>query len=356
MSIVERLLNSGLYKHIANQRISKRNIKFVRSNTKTKITEEQKKQVLEYYKPYAKVNTAFHDYYAEKTGTFDVRYIPDDLYFCQIDKFYNNWHDAKVVENKCYYKQMFPNARQPETFCYRINGFWYTGEMERVSYEELLERVASLDEVVIKKATATSGGRGVSFANRMSEGGIVKAFDEAVFPIQGDIVVQMPIKQHAVLNSICSSSVNSIRMLSLLRQEGVKICSISLRMGIGNSRVDNVSSGGFSCGMDMEGRLKAVGHTKKGESLWKHPTSGVEFSTITIPGIDKAIDMVKEMHPRIPHFRLVSWDLSIGEDGEPILIEANLSYGGIQVHQLNNGPVFGDDTEQVLQEVFGKKA
>lgn len=64
--------------------------------------------------------------------------------------------------------------------------------------------------------------------------------------------------------------------------------------------------------------------------------------------------MIKSIHPLIPHFRLVSWDVAICEDGEPMLIEANMRKGGINLNQFNNGPLFGDLTERVLDEVFRK--
>ena len=50
----------------------------------------------------------------------------------------------------------------------------------------------------------------------------------------------------------------------------------------------------------------------------------------------------------------MSWDLVNGSDGDPILIEANMRKGGLEVNQFNNGPLFGDMTERVLNEVFNK--
>ena len=32
--------------------------------------------------------------------------------------------------------------------------------------------------------------------------------------------------------------------------------------------------------------------------------------------------------------------------------DANLHFGEIDFHQLNNGPLFGDDTKEILKEVF----
>ena len=31
-----------------------------------------------------------------------------------------------------------------------------------------------------------------------------------------------------------------------------------------------------------------------------------------------------------------------------------MRYGGIDLHQLDNGPIFGDDTKMILDEVFGR--
>lgn len=79
------------------------------------------------------------------------------------------------------------------------------------------------------------------------------------------------------------------------------------------------------------------------------------FDGYTIPGIHEVWDLVQVAHPMVPHFRLVSWDFAINEEGHPVMIEANLNLGELDFHQLNNGPVFGEDIKKILDEVFGKK-
>ena len=69
----------------------------------------------------------------------------------------------------------------------------------------------------------------------------------------------------------------------------------------------------------------------------------------------QAKELVKKAHPMVPHFRLVSFDIAINEEGEPIFIEANLCKGSIEIHDFNNGPVFGEDTKKILDEVYGVK-
>ena len=48
----------------------------------------------------------------------------------------------------------------------------------------------------------------------------------------------------------------------------------------------------------------------------------------------------------------MSWDIAIDEDGNPVLIEANMRKGSVNFHQFNNGPLFGELTERVLNEIF----
>ena len=41
-------------------------------------------------------------------------------------------------------------------------------------------------------------------------------------------------------------------------------------------------------------------------------------------------------------------------DGEPVLVEFNMKPQGLDLHQRENGPIFGDITVEILDEVFGK--
>ena len=50
--------------------------------------------------------------------------------------------------------------------------------------------------------------------------------------------------------------------------------------------------------------------------------------------------------------KMISRDFAIDEKGEPVLIEMGVSFGGLNFHQFCNGPVFGDMTEEVLDEFF----
>ena len=61
------------------------------------------------------------------------------------------------------------------------------------------------------------------------------------------------------------------------------------------------------------------------------------------------------MHKRFAHFRIISWDFAVDENNDIQLIEFNFSPQGIRIHQINNGPLFGEFTVEVLEEVFNKR-
>ena len=126
-------------------------------------------------------------------------------------------------------------------------------------------------------------------------------------------------------------------------------------MGVGEERVDNGSSGGISCGVDNDGTLKTRAFSTKGECYLQHPTTGTHFESVRIPNYDNVTETVKRLHEQIPHFRFASWDIAIDKFGDPVLVEVNLRAGSLRLHQLNNGPLFGDDTTAILDEVFEKR-
>ena len=80
----------------------------------------------------------------------------------------------------------------------------------------------------------------------------------------------------------------------------------------------------------------------------------MKFSEINIPAYKKILDVIKNEHVRFGYFKLISWDFSVSPDKTPILLEINLMSQGINLHQLSNGPLFGELTDEVLAEIFSE--
>ena len=218
---------------------------------------------------------------------------------------------------------------------------------------DVTERILNESPSFLKIANNSEGGRGVYYIDQSYTYG---KLSELISSIKGDIVVQRPITQSPSIARLNPSSVNTIRCLTLLRKDGTaKLYSSCLRIGIGDTKVDNASSGGCVVGINEDGYLKEYAYELNGKRFRVHPASNIEFSTVRVPNFNKVKEFVIKMALRMSYFRLVSWDIALDANDDPILIEANLCSGGLNTHQLGNGPVFGDDTEEILKEVFHKR-
>ncbi len=319
------------------------------------LTHTQKNDIKEYYKDYAKVNMIFHEFYTQKTGKFHKNYMVDDIYYCMVDPYFNNWETAKHLDNKCFYDKWYFNGENiPKTLAKCANGMWMLpqdGEFCFVSKEQAYSYISQQD-CCVKKAAMSVGGKGIY---KITKGTPVDEVAKRLDLLGSEIIVQEIVKQSDVMNKLNPHSVNTVRVLSFLNKDGsVTVYSSIVRMGVDDSFVDNASSGGITCGIDADGRLKSVAYANSGTRYDNHPTTGLKFDEIVIPNFDKVLSTVKRLHKDFPHFRLLSWDFAIDKNDEPLIIEINLCYGGLNFHQLNNGPLFGDDTNKILDEVFGK--
>lgn len=298
-----------------------------------------------------KFSLIFHRFYTLATGMFSEKYIPDSIYYSYIDPYFNKWEMAKYIDHKGLYRYMFPGAKQPKLLAYRMNGFWFDENGEMTDKQLVTDLIMAGKPCFVKQATDSEGGHGITFIDpkNHTNNEVSKLLDQN----KRDIVIQEGLIQSPILSAINKCSVNTIRLITLLKRDGsVKIYSVVLRMGIGDSKVDNASSGGITVGVDNDGRLKPIAYNAKGERFDKHPTSNVKFDDFVIPNFDQVKQTVLTQAKNFPHFRLVSWDIALDKNNDPVIIEANLKYGEIDFHQLNNGPLFGEDTSEILSEVF----
>ncbi len=321
---------------------------------KNVLTKEMKQEAKAFWAKYQSIPMVYHNFYTEKYGEFHKEYIPDEIYYNVLQPYFNSYRLSKALDNKCYYHKMFSGIAQPKLVAYRLNGFWYVEDELLLDGEQMAyEAVAKEKEVFIKRATDSGGGHGVKYLN--CAGLTEEAFLDELKNFKGDVAIQRGITQHEALAKINPSSVNTIRIITLLTKKETFVLSAILRMGVGESKVDNSSSGGLTIGLTTDGKLKKTACVDKRRFVTEHPTSGVVFDGYQLPSFQEAIELVKKASRMVPHFRMVAWDVSILEDGTPVLIEANLYDGQLDSHQIHNGPLFGANTVKILDEVFAGK-
>lgn len=320
---------------------------------KYKLTSEQKKQIRDYWKPYTKISTKWCRYYSAKNDKFDPRYIPNTLYYTKIDQYYNNRKLGYGFNDKNYYSLIFHDIKQPKTLIRKIDNLLYDENYRLVDIKKAMDIIASEKEVIIKPSQESGSGRGIGFFDTKEE-------ETAILGLlcskkEKNYIVQAVVHQHQELERVHKNSLNTIRIVTIIIDNKVYVLSAVLRMGVDKSRIDNVTAGGISAKIFEDGTLDKYAYTYyTGERIAVHP-QGLVFEGFKVPQFNNVIETVKRAAQYIGNFKLVSWDMAVDENGDVLLIEANMRKGGINLHQFDNGPLFGDLTDKVLDEVFGKK-
>ena len=135
-------------------------------------------------------------------------------------------------------------------------------------------------------------------------------------------ILEEIVKQHPRMASLCSTSVNTCRIATLLGDKQQGIVYAFLR--IGNGKVmDNVDCGGMAARIDLAtGKLLTVGADKQGNTYLKHPMTNTSIIGFQIPFWEEEKEMCLQAAQVIPQMRFIAWDVAITENG-PTFIEGN---------------------------------
>ena len=135
-------------------------------------------------------------------------------------------------------------------------------------------------------------------------------------------IVEDKVIQHEAIAALCPTSVNTIRVATLLgdKKEGIVYAYIR----IGNGKVmDNVDCGGMAAPVDIEtGVITGVGANKSGDVYENHPMTGTRIPGTQIPYWEDVKKMCLDAMKAVPQVRFVAWDVAITPDG-PVFIEGN---------------------------------
>ncbi|WP_427813653.1 sugar-transfer associated ATP-grasp domain-containing protein [Enterococcus sp. 22-H-5-01] len=317
------------------------------------LSNEFKKEIQSYYKQFKipiKKDLNTFKFYKNVTGIEDVHFLPESLFFLEILPLLNNRNLVSAYGDKNVCEVFFPNFDQPKTIVKCINGFYYI-KNKLVTQDNMYKKLMNYPEIVVKKALdGKSGGKDVEFLTNINEISV----DSLEGRFGSNFIVQEPLKQHASLNNINPSSINTLRIFSYLKQDGeVIILSSSLRFGRKGSRLDNASSGGLHVGIDKEGTTKKIACDVFGKFFTSDEVKE-KFANIKIPSFKETLKLIKNNHQQFSQMRFIAWDIAIDEQNKPILIEVNLGGPGIKLGQIDNGPIFGEYTDEILFDLSKK--
>ena len=190
------------------------------------------------------------------------------------------------------------------------------------------------DFVVKPKNLGRARGVHLASVQGLSEQEIREYFDNLLFEgaengkkykesIDNSVVIEELIDEDPALSVFHPSSVNALRITTVLVGDHVYNWRPWIKTGRGNNFVTAAFVGSPCVGIDAEtGVMNTNGRTENGEDFENHPDSGVPFVGYQIPKWDELVAMVKEMALQLPTLRYIGWDMVLSKNGWCVM-EAN---------------------------------
>ncbi|WP_035917134.1 sugar-transfer associated ATP-grasp domain-containing protein [Flavimarina sp. Hel_I_48] len=269
-----------------------------------------------------------------------------EFYLLKSAKFLHNFETSSLLKNKLSFALYCENnaLTVPRLISYNLNrSFVFNNQIRHLDndekviefYRNVLEKTG--EKGVFIKEIAAHGGKGCYLLTLQN---LEESIRNQNFYLRS-FVHQEIAKQHPAISEIYPHSINTIRFISHIDQEGKShIISAFMRFGRGGNIVDNASGGGMYVAVDMEkGMLKEDAHQsmKAGGNLYfQHPDTNFIFKDFKIPYFQEACAMVFDALSYIPD-GFTGWDIAITPTG-PLLIEGNenpgmqtadIAYGGL---------------------------
>jgi hypothetical protein len=221
-----------------------------------------------------------------------------------------------------------------------IAGTFYNSNFEYVEKAQVKNFLSDYNDRIVVKEEYGVGGKQVSIIHSSE-------FIPEKLKVNINYTIQPYIKQYKVLNDLYPDSVNTLRVNTYLRTDGlVTIKFVFLRFGIDGLKVDNNSSGGLYLFFDSSGKHSNLAYDDLGAELGdRHKNTGYLFSDIKVPMFQEILEKCKQAHKKYPYVRFIGWDVCIDSSGEPKLLEWNAINPGFWPQEAKFGPFWTEDDE-----------
>ena len=256
--------------------------------------------VFEFYRKSPKEKNEFNTYYRNYVG------------------FFKAFYDKRAVE-VFDHKENFVEVFKP----YLKRDVLHASD--KISEDVIISFIKRYGTVFVKP---TDGCEGVGVFK-------LKADDaDAVTKLLNDIktgnsyMIEQPIVQHPAMAALNPSSVNTVRIETVIDAKGeVHITNSIAVMGSNGSVVNNVHHGGLMCHVEMAtGIIDGMARDLKGGVHFRNPSTGIILPGYQLPNWEGVEDFVKTLAKVVPSARLIGWDIVILEDGYDVL-EGNVRPG-----------------------------
>lgn len=278
---------------------------------------------------------------------FDPEYVPMSYAFPWILRILTRVDYARVLVNKCMTYNYFPNIRQP-LMVGRVVGNCFFIDGSLLEKQQFIDKIVNCSyDMIFKQAVGSCGGHSIRLLKKYPS---VEEVTSVLESYDSDFLIQEKIPQHPFTAQFNSSSLNTFRITTLLLNGKFSLLTAMLRFGSAGSVVDNLGSGGGCVGVNDDGTFMRVGYDNMGNPIpeW----NSIKFDGVSVPNFNVLVEMCRSAHYNIPMCTFVGWDVAMGIDGSPVLIEANIDIPGVFFEQLANArPLFRNRFKEVMDYI-----
>lgn len=222
----------------------------------------------------------------------------------------NNMKNASFLKNK---------GKFNTTYAKYVKREWI--DVNACTYEEFEEFIRKYPTHFCKPIEGT-GGAGAGQATVNKSDNIKKLFE--IYK-KKKLIVEQVVKQNKALAQFNESSLNTIRIYTLLCADGkARVLAGIIRLGRKGNTVDNFHCGGITAVLDVEkGIVATEAINREHVRFTEHPDSKLPINGFKIPHWDKLVEALTDAATFVPTLRHIGWDVAITEEGNVELIEGN---------------------------------
>ena len=285
------------------------------------------------------------------SGVVDHRYCPEDLLYARVERVLNDCERSGFgCEDKNQFFLYVPNELQAKTYLRFVRGAFYDEEFHWMSEKAAQSILDTIDHDVIGKVCVHSlGGHGIS---KFSPGD--ERLKTSWIKKQGvSYILQEKIEQCDFSAQFNPNSANSCKIVTLRCPWSgeIKVVKAGMRFGQTKNVFDNLSSGGLSVCVDVKtGELSQTAYNwYRCDPYARHPLTDVEFAGKVHPYFPAMKEVAVKYAERVPDMNMLSWDMLADRQGHVKVLEVNASSQSSDWLQFAFGPLFADETENVVE-------
>jgi hypothetical protein len=293
------------------------------------------------------------EFYYSVSGFTSPDVIPEPIYLIYIEPVLNKTSYSTTISDKNFYDLFLEGIKTPKTFIRKMNNQFYDSCYKHIQLDDNLIRMIldNTEKVILKPSIESGAGTNIELFEKRGD---LFSTDNVLLNTAflrefGDFVLQDFIKQHDFFKQFNEDSNNTVRVLVYrsVVDDTIHILHRLLRIGKKGSYLDHDNQGGVTIGISDACSLNDAGRDYHGREY--ETFNDISFSKIgTVPFMNEIEEAARKISSVIHYARLLAIDFSVDEAGEPVLIEINTRGNGIGQYQMNNGPVFGDLTKEIL--------